>query len=161
MGASPEKLTMGIGTYGRGFALAQTSESGFLAPAMGASAAAAGTEEAGYMAYYEIAAMIQEGTAVEHYDEDRACPYIVTQNGEWVGYDNVQSVKAKAAWAKAKGLRGTMVWALDLDDFDGRYSAGVEYPLSNALADGWIQGSIPQALQASSAKQSDARSLRR
>jgi len=68
-GASPEKLTMGIGTYGRGFALAQAAESGFLAPAAGASAAAASTKEAGYMAYYEIAALIQEGNAEEHYDE--------------------------------------------------------------------------------------------
>jgi chitinase len=160
-GASPEKLTMGIGTYGRGFALAQAAESGFLAPAAGASAAAASTKEAGYMAYYEIAALIQEGKAEEHYDEDRACPYIVTQDGEWVGYDNVRSVKAKAAWARSKGLRGTMVWALDLDDFDGRYSAGVDYPLIHAIAEGWSEGSSTRALWASPAKLSGARSLRR
>merc|ERR1740123_968367 len=68
-GASPEKLTMGIGTYGRGFALAQASDNGFLAPVVGASAPATSTQQAGYMAYYEIVAMIQEGKAVKHYDE--------------------------------------------------------------------------------------------
>merc|ERR1712187_436206 len=139
----------------------QTSESGVLAPVTGASAPALSTQQAGYIAYYEIAALIQEGKAVNHYDEDRECAYIVTQSGDWVGYDNVQSGKAKAAWARSKGLRGTMVWALDLDDFDGRYSAGVEYPLIHALADGWSEGSSPRALQASSAKLSGARSLRR
>jgi len=85
----------------------------------------------------------------------------VTQDGEWVGYDNVRSVKAKAAWARSKGLRGTMVWALDLDDFDGRYSAGVDYPLIHAIAEGWSEGSSTRALWASPAKLSGARSLRR
>lgn len=150
-GASPDKLTMGIGTYGRGFHLAQASESGYLAPADGSSAPAASTGQAGYIAYYEIAAMIEDGAAVKHYDEARACPYIVTTSGDWVGYDDVRSVKAKAAWAKAKGLRGTMVWALDLDDFEGMYSDGVKYPLIRALADGWAEGSSsPAAGMASS-----------
>merc|ERR1719343_628831 len=89
--------------------------------------------------------MIEGGEATEHYDEERACPYIVTQRDEWVGYDDVRSVKAKAAWAKSKGLIGTMVWALDLDDFAGTYSNGVKYPLINAIFAGWAEGSLVPA----------------
>eukprot|EP00928_Gymnodinium_smaydae_P046612 TRINITY_DN3105_c0_g3_i1.p1 TRINITY_DN3105_c0_g3~~TRINITY_DN3105_c0_g3_i1.p1 ORF type:complete len:1251 (-),score=136.36 TRINITY_DN3105_c0_g3_i1:411-4163(-) len=128
-GASPEKLTMGVGTYGRGWKLADPSRAGYNAPASGASTPGVSTKEAGYKAYYEILNLIQSGKAVRYYDEERECPYIVTDDGEWIGYDDVQSLRAKMEFVNLRGLRGTMVWALDLDDFAGTYSDSARYPL--------------------------------
>eukprot|EP00928_Gymnodinium_smaydae_P046610 TRINITY_DN3105_c0_g1_i2.p1 TRINITY_DN3105_c0_g1~~TRINITY_DN3105_c0_g1_i2.p1 ORF type:complete len:1125 (-),score=180.89 TRINITY_DN3105_c0_g1_i2:807-4181(-) len=128
-GASPEKLTMGVGTYGRGWKLADPNSAGYNAPATGASSPGVSTKEAGYKSYYEILNLIQSGKAVRHYDGERECPYIVTDDGEWIGYDDKQSLQAKMDFVKLRGLRGTMIWALDLDDFAGSYSGNVRYPL--------------------------------
>lgn len=76
--ASPQKLTMGFATYGRGWKLAGAN-AGYNAPAAGASAAGTSTKEAEYLAYYEIQQKIKEG-AVRHYEAERACPYIVTSD---------------------------------------------------------------------------------
>jgi len=121
-GASPSKLTMGIGTYGRGWKLKDSSDHGHNAPCTGKSTPGTCTKEAGYMAYYEILDMISSGKATRVYDSQRACPHIVTNDGEWIGYDDAESIQEKLDFLKTRGLRGTMVWALDLDDFSGLYS---------------------------------------
>jgi len=132
-GASPSKLTLGIGTYGRGWKLADPSQNGYNAPAAGASTPGVSTKEAGYKAFYEILELLQSGRATRYYDNDRQCPYIVTDDGEWIGYDDAESLQAKVNFARSRNLVGTMVWALDLDDFAGTYSGGNKYPLISLL----------------------------
>lgn len=132
-GASPEKLTMGVGTYGRGWTLANSADNGYNAPTNGASKAGVSTQQAGFLAYYEIVNLIQSGAATEKYDEERKCPYIVTTDGQWIGYDNERSLREKVAFARERSLRGTMVWALDMDDFTGELSGGTKYPLIDVL----------------------------
>ena len=46
-------------------------------------------------------------------------PYAYGGN-QWVGYDTIGSVKAKAEYVKAKGLGGAMFWDLATDDFNVR-----------------------------------------
>merc|ERR1719422_1258396 len=59
--------------------------------------------------------------ATKFHDEDRGCAYVV--NGlDWFGFDDEQSIAAKVAFAKSRNLAGSMLWALDLDDFAGKYS---------------------------------------
>ncbi|XP_047998766.1 putative chitinase 1 [Leguminivora glycinivorella] len=48
----------------------------------------------------------------------------------WVGYDNPNTIKAKAQYAKNTGLAGIMYWAIDLDDFSG--TCGDKFPLVSA-----------------------------
>ena len=36
-------------------------------------------------------------------------------------------------WAQAQGFNGWMIWALDLDDFNGEFCGGSEYPLLKAM----------------------------
>merc|ERR1740123_263920 len=132
-GASPQKLTIGVGTYGRGWKLADVTNHGYNAAVVGASTPGSSTGEAGYKSYYEILELIASGEATRYYDYDRECPYIVTTGGEWIGYEDVQSMSAKLAFVKTKGLRGTMVWALDLDDMTGEYSNQKAYPLVSML----------------------------
>jgi len=132
-GAPAAKLTMGIGTYGRGWKLADASKSTYGAATAGASTPGISSKEAGYKAYYEIMDLITSGQATRYYDTGRQCPYIVTKDGEWIGYDDEESLRAKMRFLKERHLRGTMVWALDLDDFEGTYSQGMQYPLTKLL----------------------------
>jgi GH18 family chitinase len=143
-GASPSKLTMGLATYGRGWKLANAADHGYNAAAAGASTPGASTKEAGYKAFYEIQELLRDGTATRYYDSDRECPYVVTSDGEWIGYDDKQSLAAKVDFAKDRKLAGTMVWALDLDDFTGAYEAdGARYPLIRLMRERWLGGSAP------------------
>lgn len=134
-GAPASKLTIGLATYGRGWKLSDPSDDGYNSPASGACSKGESTGEAGYRSYYEIQEILAKPEAKMVYDESRQCPYVV-YDGEWIGYDNEQSICAKLAFAKEQGLAGSMVWALDLDDFDGKYSGGKEYPLINLMKDG-------------------------
>jgi len=124
-GARPDQLLLGFASYGRGFKLSQKDCTSPLCPVSGPCAMGSATREKGYLAYYEIQDMIKKG-AVRHFDDERKAPYIVTKNGEWVGYDDVESYKYKLDYLKQKGLRGTIVWAIDLDDM-------TSYPLLNTL----------------------------
>jgi len=133
LGASPSQLTIGLATYGRGWKLADSSQTGFNAPAAGKAAPGVSTKEAGYLSYYEVEDKIAGGATVT-YDTDREGPYIVS-NGEWFGYDNQRSFCTKIAFGKSRGLAGSMIWALDLDDFAGRYGKG-DYPLVRLAGSG-------------------------
>jgi len=95
------------------------------------------TKEKGYLAYYEIMDMIKKG-AVRHFDEDRKVPYIVTKDGKWIGYDDQESYKYKLDYLKKKGLRGTIVWAIDLDDMR-------TYPLLNTLKNALRPDSVEES----------------
>jgi len=156
-GASPSKLTMGLATYGRGWKLANAADHGYNAAASGASTPGASTKEAGYKAFYEIQELLRDGTATRYYDSDRECPYIVTGDGEWIGYDDKQSLAAKVDFAKDRKLAGTMVWALDLDDFTGAYEAdGSRYPLIRLMRERWLGGSAPMPTPAPTTASSTA-----
>merc|ERR1719210_1011559 len=132
-GASPSQVTLGLGTYGRGWTLKDRSQTGFNAPASGKAAPGVSTQEAGYMSYYEVEDKIAKGATVV-YDTKREGPYIVA-DGEWTGYDNQQSFCSKLAFAKSRNLMGSMIWALDLDDFAGAYGKG-DYPLVTLAGSG-------------------------
>lgn len=131
-GASPDKLVLGFGTYGRGWKLLDPNQTGPLSPTNGACTAGLSTKDNnGYLAYYEIVAKLEDGTATRFYDADREVPYLVTNNGEWIGYDDVQSFTAKLDFLKSKNLRGAMHWAIDLDDM-------TTYPMLNTIKDGLV-----------------------
>lgn len=49
-----EKVTMGVGTYGRTFALADPNQTGVGAPAKGPGEAGKYTREPGFLAYFEV-----------------------------------------------------------------------------------------------------------
>merc|ERR1712113_617423 len=72
--------------------------------------------------------MLAQG-GVEYYDEEREAPYMISSDGaQWVGYDNPHSLSVKVDFLKSRGLRGYMVWAIELDDFRNE-----AYPCLRAL----------------------------
>ncbi|XP_012511401.1 PREDICTED: chitotriosidase-1 isoform X1 [Propithecus coquereli] len=128
-GTPANKLILGMPTYGRSFTLASSSDTRVGAPATGPGSPGRFTKEAGVLAYYEVCSW--KGATV-HRTQDQKVPYIV-QNNQWVGFDDVESFKAKVAYLKQKGLGGAMVWALALDDFAGFFCNQGRYPLIQTL----------------------------
>ena len=53
-------------------------------------------------------------------------------NQPWAGYDNVKSIKIKAI--VNEGLLGAKFWAIDLDDFTGKFCCQGHYPLIRTVS---------------------------
>jgi len=130
-GCPKNKLVVGMGTYGRGFTLVNAGDSAYGSPAKGASTAGTYTREKGYLSYYEVCRIISNGGSV-YRDAERQVPHVVSGN-QWIGYDDVQSLVTKVRWMKAQGYGGWMIWALDLDDFNGNFCGQGKYPLLKAM----------------------------
>ena len=126
-GVPPEKIVLGMATYGHAFAGAE-------GPAVGAAAKGVGakgrcTDAAGMLAYFEIKEMIDAGKLKTSWDDNALVPYAYDASSKlWVSYDDERSFAKKMDFIDEKGLGGAMFWALDTDDF--RHG----YPLISAVA---------------------------
>ncbi|XP_008067122.1 chitinase-3-like protein 2 isoform X3 [Carlito syrichta] len=128
-GMPPEKVVMGIPTYGHTFTLA-SAETRVGAPASGPGAAGPITNSSGFLAYYEICQFLQ-GAKVTRL-QDQQVPYAVKGN-QWVGYDDVESIETKVQFLKNLNLGGAMIWSIDMDDFTGKSCSQGPYPLVQAV----------------------------
>ena len=73
----------------------------------------------------------QEGYKLVYDNEKRMGPYAYKGN-QWVGFDDVETIKQKSEYIKNNGFGGGMIWALDLDDFNNQ--CGCEkYPLLKTI----------------------------
>ena len=84
------------------------------------------------MSYFEVCAALKEGGWDERVDESGS-PYAV-KGDQWIGYDTVDSIRAKMEYLKDHGLGGAMIWAIGLDDYRG--DCGPKWPLLNAINEG-------------------------
>lgn len=87
-GCPPEKLIVGVPSYGRTFTLANTNQYDLGAPARGPGTAGPYTREAGMLGYNEICVLIKEGGWTITRSEGHYVPYAF-KNDQWVGYDDV------------------------------------------------------------------------
>ena len=147
-GAPKSKLVMGMPLYGQAFTLQKESVNGLNAPAPRKGLAGPYTRAAGFLAYYEICDMVRtKGFAVvqDEAEPRRIGPYAVKGN-QWVGYDDVAMIRYKSEYIRKMGFAGGMVWALDLDDFNGVCGQG-KHPLLTTIKTCWPPRSAPtQAL---------------
>ena len=72
-------------------------------PLSGAGAEGKYTGEAGFVAYYEICDYIKRGYTVKYHAEHKAMYAYSTKEGNWVGYDNPQTLATKLEYVKSKG----------------------------------------------------------
>ncbi|CAC5409184.1 E3.2.1.14 [Mytilus coruscus] len=128
-GTPKEKLIVGMGLYGRSFKMASSSHA-LGSPAAGGGAAGRYTKEAGFLSFYEVCHNLANGWSRVWNDEQKV-PYAY-KGDQWVGYDDLQSITVKAEYVKNKGLGGSMVWAMDLDDFTNSCGFGIN-PLMSKL----------------------------
>ncbi|XP_053560672.1 acidic mammalian chitinase-like [Bombina bombina] len=130
-GADPQKLMVGFPAYGRTFTLSNPSNNGLGAPTSGGGPATHYTQQAGFMAYFEICGFLKQGATVV-WNSPQAVPYAY-KGSEWIGYDNQKSFQLKAEWLMKNNFGGAMVWALPLDDFSGNFCGQGKYPLISTL----------------------------
>ncbi|XP_006899351.1 PREDICTED: chitinase-3-like protein 2 [Elephantulus edwardii] len=128
-GMPAEKVVMGIPTYGHTFTLA-SAETSVGALASGPGTAGPITKSPGFLAYYEICQFLP-GAKITRM-QDQQVPYAVKGN-QWVGYDDVESVKKKVQFLKNLNLGGAMIWSIDMDDFTGKSCNQGHYPLVQAV----------------------------
>nr|XP_032837222.1 chitotriosidase-1-like [Petromyzon marinus] len=129
-GVPPQKLVVGLPTYGRSFTLSGASTI-VGAPVSGAGLPGPYTKQPGMLAYYEVCPLLRRGFN-RVWLSDQKVPYAygyTNRRGQWVGYDDIPSFRQKVCWLKSKGLGGAMMWSLDMDDFTGKECKGDAYPL--------------------------------
>lgn len=139
-GAPANKLVLGIPSYGRSFTLANPGNNDVGAPATGPGAAGPYTREAGMLGYNEICEYIRQGGWNIRRENQQHVPFAVNGN-QWVGYDDVQSVREKCNYANRMNLAGAMMWSVETDDFRG--ICGARYPLLSVMNE-VIRGGQPQ-----------------
>ena len=112
--------------YGRGFKLGSANTTPGSA-ANGASTPGQHTGEAGFLAYYEICQKISSGwTAVKNDEMQSMYAY---GDGEWVGYENRDTLTHRCGVINDLGLAGVMFWDTSLDDTKGLFCDEGPYPL--------------------------------
>ncbi|KAK7070519.1 Cht3p [Halocaridina rubra] len=119
-GADRKKLIMGMPMYGQSFSLAQANANTLNQKTYGGGEAGPYTRARGFLAYYEICyKILNEGWTVVRDPERSMGPYAYKRD-QWVGFDDIDTIKYKTDYIKEMGLGGAMIWALDLDDFRNR-----------------------------------------
>jgi GH18 family chitinase len=113
-GVPADKLVLGLPLYGRGFLGVSKVNNGLDQPFTGLPA---GSWEKGVYDYKDIKKMLAQGTLTRHVDPVGRVPYAYSeQRGEFVSYDDAESIGNKCRWLMELGLGGAMTWELSGDD---------------------------------------------
>ena len=129
-------LSLGLSAYGRSFALVDQKNHGYLAAATFTTEGVGGslpvvlqpqvgnyTAMPGALGYFEICQNLRSNGWTEVWLDEGKVPYAYG-NGDWVGYNNIDSINYKVDMARSYGVGGLMWWAPDLDDFKVKCKMG-------------------------------------
>ncbi|KOX79324.1 Acidic mammalian chitinase, partial [Melipona quadrifasciata] len=140
-GAVPEKIILGIPTYGRSYTLFNEDATDLGSPADGPGVEGEATREKGYLAYYEICEGLAQSDEWEVIQPNpKAMGPYAYKGDQWVGYDDENIVKLKAKYVNEKNLGGIMFWTIDNDDFRGKCHDR-PYPLIEAAKEALLTDS--------------------
>ncbi|MCC7117652.1 MAG: hypothetical protein IT310_03925 [Anaerolineales bacterium] len=121
-GVPAEKLVLGVPFYGPGWAGVPNVDGGLYQTG---SEAAPGTSESGSYIYKDIKENYLTD-ATYHWDAEAFVPWVYDPaTGLFISYDDPQSLKAKAGYARDAGLAGVMIWDITQGDetlFDALYA---------------------------------------
>ncbi|XP_015914102.1 chitinase-3-like protein 1 [Parasteatoda tepidariorum] len=131
-GAPAEKLILGLPFYGRSFTLRDPEQNDLNAPITGKGIAGEFTREQGFLGYNEICKKLEfeKGWNIK-VEKHIAAPYAVKER-QWIGYDDIKSIKTKVNYLIKMNLGGAMIWSIETDDFRGRCH-GHKYPLLQTI----------------------------
>lgn len=121
----PDKVVLGTGFYGRAFTATSpnclapgcTYESG--APRQPCS------NEVSVMIQSEIVDVMSRTGRTPILDKEAAVKILTFDSNQWVAYDDEETFKMKADFAREQCMSGIMVWAVSQDVADGKYSLAI------------------------------------
>jgi GH18 family chitinase len=114
-GINPSKVVLGLGFYGRSYALADPSCNTAGCPFISGAPAGPCRNSVGTLSYGEIQRLIEAG-AQPVLDEKAAVQTLTYGGNNWVSYDDETTLRMKVDYANNNCLGGTMVWAASTDD---------------------------------------------
>lgn len=127
------KVNLGLAFYGRSFTLASASCSEPGCAYLSAGDAGSCSGEAGILLSSEIKSIISNNDLTPTLYEDAAIKTITWGGDQWVSFDDQETFKIKADFAKSQCLGGVLVWSVDYDDGNSTYSEGLAAALGNEL----------------------------
>lgn len=132
-GLSPDKLVVGVPTYGHSYTLVNSDNHGVGSPASGYGSLGS----SGFVNYPDLCQFMKKDGVVINKVARAEVPYLYSGH-EWVSFDYPQSMSSKAAFIKQLGLRGAMVYSLNADDYEGVCDGdfrrnNTKFPLSQTL----------------------------
>ncbi|XP_018912124.1 chitinase-3-like protein 2 isoform X2 [Bemisia tabaci] len=127
-GMPKEKIILGVPTYAHTYELYNPLNHGFISPACGFGSSI-GYD--GFASYNEVCRFLSDPGVKMVFDHNTRTPYAF-KDKDWISFDNIESLGYKASYVTENGLGGIMVWALNLDDYDGTCS-NKPFPLVRRL----------------------------
>lgn len=121
-GADPRKIIVGIPFYGQSFSLSEKANNlvGEGTPARGPGKPGEYTKQPGMLAYYEICDRVKNYNWRKGREASQKSGPFAQKDNQWVGFEDYDSVAAKAKYVLDSGLGGVAAWTVDLDDFSNR-----------------------------------------
>ncbi|KAJ6257663.1 hypothetical protein Dda_7450 [Drechslerella dactyloides] len=112
-----EKISMGMGFYGRSFTLKNKActKPGCQFAEAGKKGQCSDTE--GILMNVEIQDIIDRKGLKPVFDKTAGVKYM-TWDDQWISYDDAESIAFKKHWARERCIGGLMIWALDQDTPD-------------------------------------------
>ncbi|KAI8625119.1 hypothetical protein F5Y19DRAFT_277848 [Xylariaceae sp. FL1651] len=129
-GVDPSKINMGLAYYGRGYTVADVNCDKVGCMWSGTSRPAPCTDFGGVMSLQEIQAIVIPEIGVQPILDSQAMMKYLVWSDQWVGYDDLQTIAMKKAWASSHCFGGTVIWSIDL--FSGAGSGNTPDGLGNA-----------------------------
>jgi chitinase len=119
----PSQIMVGIPFYGRGYAQVPAKNHGLYQKYRGATPY--GTDAPGVFNYRDIVARYINRNGFRRYGPNSASaePWLYSSKRHaFIGYDDISTMAAKAAYIKRTGLGGAMIWDLAFDTANPRTS---------------------------------------
>jgi chitinase len=113
-GVPANKLVLGVPFYGYSWKQCGASNNGQLQDCKGLGH---GTWEDGTLDFFDINAnLVNKGGFVRYWNDTAKAPYLFNADtGEFVSYEDVESLDNKIKYLKARGLAGIMFWEISGD----------------------------------------------
>ncbi|KAI1157988.1 glycoside hydrolase superfamily [Nemania serpens] len=109
----PSKINMGLAYYGRGYTVSDVNCVDVGCNWTGPSRPGPCTAFGGVMSLTEIEELIPQIGVDPILDSEAMMKYLVWSD-QWIGYDDLETIAMKKAWANSHCFGGTMIWSIDL-----------------------------------------------
>ncbi|XP_063604124.1 endochitinase-like [Penaeus indicus] len=134
LGCPRNKIVVGVPFYGKSYTLCNSSINGLHAPINGTGQSGPILKKEGVHMYFETCYLLQNAGWVRQWDDGGLVPFAYSGD-QWVGYEDMESLKIKMDYIRNMGLLGAMDWAINDDDFRDLCGYG-PYPLMRTIYEG-------------------------